>query len=97
MDQGIGRMIANYPTPAELFERYIDNNATLKQQLFAIPYYLDSSKKPRYYQDLAVTKTLNALVEGQPRILLTLATGTGKTFIAFQIAFKLFTAKWSRD
>lgn len=97
MDQGIGRMIANYPTPAELFERYIDNNATLKQQLFAIPYYLDSSKKPRYYQDLAVTKTLNALVEGQPRILLTLATGTGKTFIAFQIAFKLFTAKRSRD
>lgn len=63
MEQGIGRMITTYPSPKELFERYIDPYATLKQQLLAIPYYLDSSKKPRYYQDLAVTKALSALAE----------------------------------
>jgi type I restriction enzyme R subunit len=52
--------------------------------------------KPRYYQELAVTKTMEALADSKDRILLTLATGTGKTFIAFQIVWKLFQSKRSR-
>lgn len=53
--------------------------------------------KPRYYQEIAIQKALSALSQGDDRILLTLATGTGKTFIAFQIAYKLFQAKRSKD
>jgi type I restriction enzyme R subunit len=49
----------------------------------------------RYYQDIAVERVLAALAEGRQRILLTLATGTGKTFIAFQIAWKLFHSRWN--
>jgi hypothetical protein len=49
----------------------------------------------RYYQDIAVDRVLEAIVAGRDRILLTLATGTGKTFIAFQIAWKLFQSRWN--
>jgi len=49
----------------------------------------------RYYQDIAIERVLTALAEGQDRILLTLATGTGKTFIAFQLAWKLFQSRWN--
>ena len=49
----------------------------------------------RYYQDIAVERVLEAIAGGKQRILLTLATGTGKTFIAFQIAWKLFQSRWS--
>jgi len=53
------------------------------------------SNPSRYYQDIAVERVMQAIAENKPRILLTLATGTGKTFIAFQIAWKLFHARWS--
>ena len=53
------------------------------------------SKDDRYYQEIAVANTLNAIAEDKQRILLTLATGTGKTFIAFQIAWKLFQTRWN--
>jgi type I restriction enzyme, R subunit len=92
----LGNFIDHYPTPAQLYERYTDEYATIRQQLLSVPYYIDSNKKPRYYQDLAITKALSAIAHNQDRILLTLATGTGKTFIAFQIAYKLLQAKWSR-
>ena len=54
-----------------------------------------SGKKLRYYQEIAVNKTLNAIAEEKNRILLTLATGTGKTFVAFQVAWKLFQTRWN--
>jgi type I restriction enzyme R subunit len=95
LDTGLGNFIDRYPTSAELYERYTDEYATVRQQLLSVPYYIDSNKRPRYYQDLAITKTLTAIASGDKRILLTLATGTGKTYIAFQIAFKLLTAKRS--
>lgn len=93
---GIGKVIDKFPTPSELYERYTDEYATIRQQLLSIPYYIDSNKKPRYYQDIAISRALSAIAEGKERILLTLATGTGKTFIAFQIAYKLLQAKWSK-
>lgn len=97
LHQWLGRMIDRYPTPAELYDRYTDTFATVRQQILSIPYYVDSSKRPRYYQDLAITKSLTAIAQGKDRILLTLATGTWKTYIAFQIAYKLLMAKWSRN
>jgi type I restriction enzyme R subunit len=51
----------------------------------------------RYYQDIAIERALEAIAKGQNRILLALATGTGKTFIAFQIAWKLFHSRWNRS
>ncbi len=95
LETWLGKFIERYPTPAELYERYTDEHATVRQQILSVPYYIDSNKRPRYYQDLAITKTLTAIASGDKRILLTLATGTGKTYIAFQIAFKLLTAKRS--
>jgi type I restriction enzyme, R subunit len=62
----------------------------------AVPFELiGGSKGARYYQENAVTKTMEAIANDRNRILLTLATGTGKTFIAFQIAWKLFQTRWN--
>ena len=97
MQQGTGKLLTSFPGPEELYERYTDEHAVLRQQLLSVPYFLDGDKKPRYYQDLAITRALSALAEGKERILLTLATGTGKTFIAFQIVYKLLQAKWSKS
>lgn len=96
MQTWLGDLIDRFPTPAELYERYTDETATIRQQILSMPYFVDSAKKPRYYQDLAITKALTAIAQDKPRILLTLATGTGKTYIAFQIAYKLLQAKRSR-
>jgi len=64
--------------------------------LAAVPFEdIGGTKSARYYQELAVNRTLDAIAEEKKRILLTLATGTGKTFIAFQIAWKLFQARWN--
>lgn len=93
-----------YPSPEELwnltFPQPVDEAAkqvaALKAQLLSIPYEdRGGTFQPRYYQDIAVTKVLEAIAENKKRILLTLATGTGKTAIAFQIAWKLFLAKWT--
>ena len=96
MEEWLGKLVDKFPSPTELYERYTDEYATLRQQLLSVPYYIDSSKKPRYYQDLAITKALSAIAAWQERVLLTLATGTGKTYIAFQLTYKLLQAKWSR-
>jgi len=62
----------------------------------AIPFEDKSGTwQPRYYQDIAIQRTLDSIANGKDRILLTLATGTGKTAIAFQIAWKLFHARWN--
>ena len=53
--------------------------------------------KPRFYQQIAVQKTIEAIADNKDRVLLTLATGTGKTYIAFQIVYRLFQAQWNRD
>lgn len=65
--------------------------------MHSIPFYLTGAMRPRYYQEIAVNKVLENIAEEKKRILLTLATGTGKTFISFQIVHKLFQAKWNLD
>jgi type I restriction enzyme R subunit len=56
---------------------------------------MGGTKAVHYYQEIAVNNTMNAIAEEKPRILLTMATGTGKTFVAFQVAWKLYQTRWN--
>ena len=86
--------IHEFPSPQELWQRYKNGqNITQEQErLISIPYFLEE-KEPRYYQTNAINKTIQAIAQGQKKILLVLATGTGKTYVAFQIAHRLYKAK----
>ena len=78
----------DFPTPEELWSRYIKEKGFNNEQEKAVmvPYYYQSdSKTPRYYQRIAINRTIEAIARNQKRILLVMATGTGKTFTAFQI------------
>ncbi|EOW2356941.1 EcoAI/FtnUII family type I restriction enzme subunit R [Cronobacter sakazakii] len=97
LETGKGDYIEFYPTPVELEKRYTSETTGLSQELRNIPFHLEGAMQPRYYQELAVHSATDAIGEGKSRILLTLATGTGKTFIAFQIVHKVFQARWNRD
>lgn len=97
MRTGEEKTVPTYPTPEELWAQTqpVKENNWL-ETFDKIPYEdVGGSKSTRYYQEIAVNKTMSAIAEGKDRILLTLATGTGKTFIAFQIAWKLFHARWN--
>jgi type I restriction enzyme R subunit len=88
-----------FPTPDELWERLctaqeLSENDRAKQ--FLTPAYHQSGKSPRYYQEIAINRTIEAILKGDKRILLTMATGTGKTVVAFQICWKLWSAGWNR-
>ena len=88
--------LAHYPTPLELWNRTFATENAWRDRFAAVPFEDRGGYfQGRYYQDIAVERVLAALAEGQARILLTLATGTGKTFIAFQIAWKLFHSRWN--
>jgi type I restriction enzyme R subunit len=84
-----------YPSPEELWRRTYGDVDEWRDKFNAQPYYDNGVKQPRYYQETAVRKVLEGIAKGEKRILLTLATGTGKTFIAFQIAYKLFETRWN--
>ena len=89
-----------YPAPEELWAMtFAEENARKQEWLErfgAVPFEDKGGQwEARYYQHNAINKTLEALAEGRERILLTLATGTGKTFIAFQLAWKLFHSRWN--
>ena len=87
--------VSAYPTPEELWARTYGDIDEWRDKFNAQPFYDDGIKQPRYYQETAVRKVLEGIAKGEKRILLTLATGTGKTFIAFQIAYKLFETRWN--
>ncbi len=94
---GKGDWIDAYPSPSELFERKFPAITANKEKLIKQPFHFEGNMKPRYYQQIAVDKTLEAITNGKDRVLLTLATGTGKTYIAFQIVYRLFESKWSKE
>ena len=96
LETGKGDYIEFYPTPAELERRYAGETTDLSQELRSVPFHLEGAMQPRYYQELAVHAATDAIGQGKSRILLTLATGTGKTFIAFQIVHKVFQARWDQ-
>lgn len=103
MHQGQEGDVTSYPTPNELWEMTFGEqnklqplSAVWRDKLLSVPFEdRGGTWQPRYYQENAITKVLEAVANDQQRILLTLATGTGKTAIAFQIAWKLFQAKWN--
>ena len=96
MQTGFWSFVENYPNPEELYEMVFEAENDVREILLKEPFYL-TDKKPRYYQEVAIQKTMEKIAENQKRILLTLATWTGKTVIAFQIIYKLFQARWSLD
>ena len=96
MDTGAEGEQVKYPTPLELWNQTFAIQNAWRDRFAAVPFEDRGGYfQGRYYQDIAVERVLAALAEGQARILLTLATGTGKTFIAFQIAWKLFHSRWN--
>src|SRR3989338_510242 len=93
---GAEGLVDRFPTPEELWARINAKSNEWRAKFDSILFEETSgTKKPRYYQEIAVNNVLESVADGKERILLTLATGTGKTFIAFQIAWKLFHARWN--
>ena len=96
MESGAEGQIETFPTPEQLWARTFEQSDAWRDRFAAVPYEDKGGSHPgRYYQDIAIERVLRAIGAGQRRVLLTLATGTGKTFIAFQIAWKLFQARWN--
>jgi len=94
---GTERQLDAFPTPDDLWQRLARHNqlsATAAKTLLE-PYNRQAGKIPRYYQDIAINRAVSAIVRGQKRALLTLATGTGKTLVAFQICWKLWNSMWN--
>lgn len=89
--------IDEFPTPQELWQRYCVGKELDEEteKIVQEPYYIDTfnNKKPRYYQRIAIDRTIEAIAKNQKRILLVMATGTGKTYTAFQIVYRLIRAK----
>lgn len=95
MVTGAEALVERWPTPHELWaETYAEPNRW-RDRFAAVTLQTDGRFEPRYYQYNAIQRTLDAIANGRDRILLTLATGTGKTVIAFHIAWKLFEARWN--
>jgi type I restriction enzyme R subunit len=89
-------LISSFPTPEELWQLAFGDINEWRDKFNAVPFEsINGTKQPRYYQELAVNKAVEAIANKKPRVLLNLATGTGKTFIAFQIAWKLFKSRWT--
>ena len=84
----------NFPTPDELwkiYKKYKKIDTPDKEKVVSQDYYFDGSgRSPRYYQQIAINRTVEAIANGQNRILLVMATGTGKTYTAFQIIYRLW-------
>jgi len=89
-------LVEAYPTPEALWHKTFGDRNEWLEKFNAVPFEdINGTRQARYYQEIAVNKTMEAIADNRSRILLTLATGTGKTFIAFQIAWKLFNARWN--
>jgi len=96
METGDEGYADGYPTPDELWQEIFTKPNNWRDRFSAVPFEdRGGAWEARYYQHNAVNKTLEAIADGKDRILLTLATGTGKTFIAFQLAWKLFQSRWN--
>jgi len=93
---GAEGLVAVFPKPDELWNKIFATQNQWRDKFDQVPFEdMGGTKGARYYQEIAVNNTMAAIAEGKQRILLTLATGTGKTFIAFQIAWKLFQTRWN--
>jgi type I restriction enzyme R subunit len=94
---GLETKVSKYPTPTELWNR-LNQAEPIKTEILEIflkPFLPIPNKPERYYQTIAINRAVKAVLEGKKRALLTLATGTGKTTIAFQIIYKLWNNRWN--
>ncbi len=96
---GQERHVDSFPKPAELWQRFrasekIEDDETASKLL--TPGNAAIGKGQRYYQEIAINRVVQAVLQGKKRILLTMATGTGKTAVAFQICWKLWNMRWNR-
>jgi len=89
--------IDDFPTPEQLWEKYKQYKGITTptaEKIASQDYYFDgTNRKPRYYQQIAVNRTVEAIAKGQNRIILVMATGTGKTYTAFQIIYRLWKSR----
>ena len=93
---GIERLVSGFPTPDELWSKVFGDSSEWQAKFNAVPFEdVNGTKQARYYQEIAVNRVMEAVANNKQRILLTLATGTGKTFVAFQVAWKLFQSRWN--
>ncbi len=95
---GLETHVADFPTPAHLWERYRVGKGISDPQIaerLLTPWNHAVGKGERYYQQIAVNVAVEAILKGRPRSLITMATGTGKTVVAFQICWKLWQAQWN--
>jgi type I restriction enzyme R subunit len=96
---GVEKSLAAYPSPDELWQRYREGNGLRDPQIaerLLTPFNRAAGKGERYYQQIAVNRAVEAMLQGERRLLITMATGTGKTAVAFQICWKLWIARWNR-
>jgi type I restriction enzyme R subunit len=95
---GVESELAGFPGPEDLWARLRGAEAITDEVAGRLlsPYCHVSGKPPRYYQEIAINRAVQAVLQGRKRVLLTLATGTGKTLIAFQICWKLWNSRWNR-
>jgi type I restriction enzyme R subunit len=96
---GVERSVQSFPTPDELWTRL--NGAaplpTPAADRILAPFFPDPERPPRYYQQIAINRAVDAIMRGKNRVLITMATGTGKTVVAFQICYKLWSTRWNRS
>lgn len=96
MQQGSEGDVPAFPSPDELWAQTFATANAWRDRFAAVPFEdKGGTWQGRYYQEIAVGRVLDAIADGRSRILLTLATGTGKTFVAFQLAWKLFQSRWN--
>lgn len=96
METGKEGELPCYPTPDELWNLTFAKANAWRDRFAAVPIADKSGTwSMRFYQEISVNRVLESIIQGRNRLLLTLATGTGKTSLAFQIAWKLFNARWN--
>jgi len=95
---GQEREVETFPAPYELWARLtgVEPLAPDAVEKLLAPSYRLGGKSPRYYQEIAINRAVESVLRGKRRTLLTMATGTGKTFVAFQICWKLWSSRWNR-
>ena len=96
MENGDEKEVLTFPSPQELWDLTFAKENEWRDRFAEVPFEdKGGTFQGRYYQDIAIERVLDAVANKQQRVLLTLATGTGKTFIAFQLAWKLFHSRWN--
>jgi type I restriction enzyme, R subunit len=97
---GLEQEIDAFPKPADLWLRLRQSQSLSNDDIverLLTPTYRIPNQQLRYYQEIAINRTVQAVLQGKRRILLTMATGTGKTLVAFQICWKLWQGRWNKD